>query len=184
LIRLASSHADRLMLNAGRGNPNFLATAPRHGFFQCGLFAMSEAEGSSACMPEGVGGLPQPEGIAERFQIFVQARRATPGVAFLVAAVSYAREWLGFSDGDFLQELVEGVLGCNYPTPCERSGLRKKIVRHFLRKEMSRGASAERGNRPFRGRGRHRRDNIHLQLAARADLFRAQSFVPRRARAQ
>lgn len=26
LIRLASSHTDRAMLNAGRGNPNFLAT--------------------------------------------------------------------------------------------------------------------------------------------------------------
>ena len=34
LIALASSHAERLMLNAGRGNPNFLATIPRHGFFQ------------------------------------------------------------------------------------------------------------------------------------------------------
>src|SRR4029077_3995327 len=44
LIELAGSHAERMMLNAGRGNPNFLATAPRHGFFQLGLFAMTEAE--------------------------------------------------------------------------------------------------------------------------------------------
>jgi hypothetical protein len=36
LIGLAASHAERMMLNAGRGNPNFLATAPRHGFFQPG----------------------------------------------------------------------------------------------------------------------------------------------------
>ena len=48
LVTLASCHSERLMLNAGRGNPNFLATAPRHGFFQLGLFAMSEAERSSA----------------------------------------------------------------------------------------------------------------------------------------
>ena len=28
LTELASSHAERMMLNAGRGNPNFLATIP------------------------------------------------------------------------------------------------------------------------------------------------------------
>ena len=43
LIQVAKQ-SDRLMLNAGRGNPNFLATTPRHGFFQFGLFAMTEAE--------------------------------------------------------------------------------------------------------------------------------------------
>ena len=63
LTKLASSHADRLMLNAGRGNPNFLATIPRHGFFQLGLFAMGEAERSFAYMPEGVGGHPRLEGL-------------------------------------------------------------------------------------------------------------------------
>jgi hypothetical protein len=40
LIKLASSHSERLMLNAGRGNPNLLATVPRHG--------LSEAERSFA----------------------------------------------------------------------------------------------------------------------------------------
>ena len=38
LIALAQSKRDRLMLNAGRGNPNFLATLPRRAFFQLGLF--------------------------------------------------------------------------------------------------------------------------------------------------
>lgn len=33
LIKLAKSKTDRLMLNAGRGNPNFLATSPRHAFY-------------------------------------------------------------------------------------------------------------------------------------------------------
>ena len=117
LIKLASSHSERLMLNAGRASPNLLATVPRHGFFQLGLFAMSEAERSSGDMPEGVGGLPKQEGIETRFEMFAQARRGLPGVAFLVAAVAYAREQLGFSDKEFLHEVVEGVLGCNYPMP-------------------------------------------------------------------
>src|ERR1700751_560172 len=98
LVALASRHSERLMLNAGRGSPNFLATVPRHGFFQLGLFAMSEAERSFGDLPEGVGGLPNPKGIAARFEMFSRARCGQPGVAFLVAAVSYAREQLGFSD--------------------------------------------------------------------------------------
>ena len=60
--------ANASMLNAGRGNPNFLATIPRHGFWQLGLFAMRESERSFAYMPEGVGGFPQREGLTERFE--------------------------------------------------------------------------------------------------------------------
>ena len=41
LIKLASGKANRLMLNAGRGNPNFLATLPRRAFFRLGLFAVA-----------------------------------------------------------------------------------------------------------------------------------------------
>ena len=44
LIKLASGKENRLMLNAGRGNPNFLATLPRRAFFRLGLFATAEAE--------------------------------------------------------------------------------------------------------------------------------------------
>ena len=36
LIAIASSDAQRLMLNAGRGNPNFLATLPRWAFLSLG----------------------------------------------------------------------------------------------------------------------------------------------------
>jgi aspartate 4-decarboxylase len=137
LIKLASRHSERLMLNAGRGNPNFLAAVPRHGFFQLGLFAMSEAERSSSGMPEGVGGLPEPDGIATRFEKFVKARRSVPGVAFLAACVSLARERLEFSDDDLLYELVEGVLGCNYPSPVRMLRHTEEIVRHYLREEMT-----------------------------------------------
>ena len=139
LITLASRQSERLMLNAGRGNPNFLATEARHGFFQLGLFAMSEAERSCGHILKGVGGLPKPEGIGARFETFVQMRREVPGVAFLDAAVSYGREQLGFSDSGLLEELVEGVLGCNYPSPIRMLTHTEEIVRHYLHKEMTGG---------------------------------------------
>jgi aspartate 4-decarboxylase len=117
LIQLAKSDAERIMLNAGRGNPNFLATVPRHGFWQLGLFAMREAERSFAYLPEGVGGFPKLSGIEERFEIFARENRNTPGVGFLAAAVSYVRDQLGLSAAAFLYEMCEGILASNYPVP-------------------------------------------------------------------
>jgi len=46
LIRLAketSRTTQSAFLNAGRGNPNWIATTPREGFFLLGQFAVTEA---------------------------------------------------------------------------------------------------------------------------------------------
>jgi aspartate 4-decarboxylase len=139
LMALASSHAERMMLNAGRGNPNFLATVPRHGFFQLGCFAMQEAERSFGFMPEGVGGLPRIEGIEARFDGFVASKRAVPGVAFLSEAVAYTRDQLGLSTPAFLHEMVSGILACNYPVPPRILTLIEAVVREYLVKEMTGG---------------------------------------------
>ena len=44
LIAQAQSDADRMMLNAGRGNPNRIATLPRHAFWEPGPFTTVEAQ--------------------------------------------------------------------------------------------------------------------------------------------
>ena len=44
LIQIASSKNEKLMLNAGRGNPNWLATEPRMAFLQLGNFAIQESK--------------------------------------------------------------------------------------------------------------------------------------------
>ncbi|BDB25294.1 bifunctional aspartate transaminase/aspartate 4-decarboxylase [Cupriavidus sp. P-10] len=144
LIKLASSDAERLMLNAGRGNPNFLATVPRHGFWQLGLFAMRESERSFSYMPEGVGGFPRRDGIEERFDLFAREFADTPGVKFLAGAVSYVRDQLGLNAGDFLYEMCEGILACNYPVPDRMLKLSETIVGQYIRKEMI-------GDHPFIG---------------------------------
>ena len=141
LMALASSHAERMMLNAGRGNPNFLATMPRHGFFQLGLFALQEAEHSFTYMQEGIGGLPRADGIEARFEQFAAAARNTTGVSFLTAAVSYVRDQLGLSAAAFLHELVAGILGCEYPTPPRMLRLSEQVVSRYLVKELIGGQS-------------------------------------------
>jgi aspartate 4-decarboxylase len=144
LIQMAESKADRLMLNAGRGNPNFLASTPRHGFWQLGLFAMREAERSYAYL-SGVGGFPKRKGIEGRFEIFLRDNHASAGVGFLGAAVSYVRDQLGLDEGDFLYEMCEGILACNYPVPVRMLTLSEAVVGQYLRREMI-------GSRHFPGR--------------------------------
>ncbi|QKJ85191.1 aspartate 4-decarboxylase [Paramixta manurensis] len=136
LIELASSKADRLMLNAGRGNPNFLATLPRRAFWRLGLFSVAEAELSYSYLPHGIGGLPRIEGIEARFDTFLSDNHDQPGVAFLSRAVSYVRDQLGLSASAFLHEMVEGILGVNYPEPPRMLKVSEKITREYIVKEM------------------------------------------------
>ena len=136
LIKMAQSHSEKMMLNAGRGNPNFLALVPRHGFFQLGLFAMTESERSFGYMTEGIGGHAEREGIEARFEIFVNRHRDVEGVQFLNGAVSYVRDQLGLSAGDFLYEMVQAILACNYPVPDRMLTLTEKITAQYLRQEM------------------------------------------------
>ncbi|MGO4170817.1 bifunctional aspartate transaminase/aspartate 4-decarboxylase [Bosea sp. TAF32] len=140
LIKLASSRENRLMLNAGRGNPNFLATLPRRAFFRLGLFATAEAELSYSYMPNGIGGLPQIEGIEGRFERFIAENRDQPGVVFLGRSLSYVRDQLGLSASAFLHEMVEGILGCNYPVPPRMLRVSEQIVGHYIVKEMIGGS--------------------------------------------
>ena len=142
LIQTAKQ-SNRLMLNAGRGNPNFLATTPRHGFFQFGQFAMTEAERSYVYMDD-VGGFPTREGIEARFEIFVRKHEGNPGVYFIEAAVSYVRDQMGLSAGDFIYEMCEAILGCNYPVPDRMLRLSEKIVGQYIHREMI-------GDHPFVG---------------------------------
>ena len=142
LIEVASE-SDRLMLNAGRGNPNFLATTPRHGFFKFGQFAMTEAERSYIYMQD-VGGFPQRDGIEARFELFVKSHAGEPGTHFIAAMVSYVRDQMGLSAGDFIYEMSEAILGCNYPVPDRMLRLSEIIVGKYIHREMV-------GNHPFAG---------------------------------
>jgi len=139
LIQLASSHAERMMLNAGRGNPNWLAIIPRHGFFTLGQFAVEEAERSYGYLRQGVGGLPERIGIEARFEVFLARDRGSTGGAFLKAALSYARDALGLPVEDVLYEMVEAILGCQYPVPPRMLPHSEEIVRQYLLKEMTAG---------------------------------------------
>ena len=136
LIALAQSGADRMMLNAGRGNPNFLATLPRRAFLRLGDFAVEEAERSYSYLEAGFGGLPDANGIDQRFEVFAHRHADTEGVGFLRRAIAYVKDQLGLDVNAFLAEMVGAFLGCNYPVPPRMLHNAEEIVKAYLAQEM------------------------------------------------
>lgn len=136
LIAIASSDAQRLMLNAGRGNPNFLATLPRWAFLSLGDFALREAERSYSYLDSGFGGLPEHDGIVRRFDAYATSHRLTDGIRFLRSAISYVKDQLGLNQDAFLFEMVGAFLGSTYPTPPRMLPHTEEIVKAYLAQEM------------------------------------------------
>lgn len=138
LIEMAGTHHERMMLNAGRGNPNWVALTPRQAYFQFGLFALRESER----MPHrpGLGGTPQKSGIAERFERFISENEATPGIGFLRKALCYVRDELKIDPDAFILEMADAILGDHYPMPDRMLACSEKIVHKYLEQEMCAGA--------------------------------------------
>jgi aspartate 4-decarboxylase len=136
LIATATSDAQRLMLNAGRGNPNFLATLPRWAFLSLGDFALRESERSYSYLDSGFGGLPEHDGIVQRFDAYAAHHRQTDGVRFLRSSISYVKDQLGLDQDAFLFEMAGAFLGSTYPTPPRMLCHTEAIVKAYLAQEM------------------------------------------------
>ncbi|QHI96141.1 bifunctional aspartate transaminase/aspartate 4-decarboxylase [Aristophania vespae] len=136
LIRLASSKSERTMLNAGRGNPNFLATLPRAAFFLFGQFALAESRLSLSYLSPWLGGTVRVAGIEGRFDSFMSTHQGLEEARFLSGALSYVRDQMGLPADEFLLEMVEGILGCYYPAPPRMLSLSEKIVGQYVLREM------------------------------------------------
>src|SRR5438477_312873 len=103
-------------LNAGRGNPNWVATEPRDAFFLFGQFAVTESK-RVLDLPPGVGGMPKAKGIAGRLETWLQKHDDTPGASFLQAMVPWAVKKFSFDPDKFVHELADSIIGDHYPVP-------------------------------------------------------------------
>jgi aspartate 4-decarboxylase len=134
LIRLAkktSRTTQSAFLNAGRGNPNWIATTPREGFFLLGQFAVTESRRVME-HPAGLGGMPQPQGIANRLAAWLSKHADMPGAPFLASMVQFAVTMLGFEPDAFVHELVDSIIGDNYPVPDRMLVHNERIVHEYL----------------------------------------------------
>jgi aspartate 4-decarboxylase len=141
LIKLAGENSEQnatAMLNAGRGNPNWIATEPREAFFLLGRFGLAEAR-LAWDEWEGIGGMPAKPGISERYVAFLAEHRHEPGADLLRKSLDYATDTLGLAADAFVHELADGVIGDNYPVPDRMLRCAEKIVHQYLVKEMCGG---------------------------------------------
>ena len=134
LIAMAQTHHERMMLNAGRGNPNWVATIPRQAFFALGTFAIDEAK-RVMDLP-GFGGSPNKEGVAKRFESFLKKNKTKPGIPFLKQAYDYVRKQLKIDAEEFVFEMVDAILGDHYPTPDRILDCTAQIIHKYLEQEM------------------------------------------------
>ncbi len=135
LISLAKKHGDTSiwsMLNAGRGNPNWIAATPREAFFTLGQFAIEETR--NVWKDKDLAGMPNTKGIAARLDTFL-GKHPQPGDDFLKMCIDYGTN-LGFNSDAWVHELVDGIIGDNYPVPDRMLVHLEQIVHAYLIQEM------------------------------------------------
>ena len=134
LIKLAkktSRTTQSAFLNAGRGNPNWIATTPREGYFLLGQFAICESKRVME-HPAGLGGMPQARGIAARLEAWLAKHADMPGASFLAEMVPFAVKTFGFDPDAFVHELVDSIIGDNYPVPDRMLVHNERITHEYL----------------------------------------------------
>jgi aspartate 4-decarboxylase len=131
LAKATSKRTQSAFLNAGRGNPNWVATTPREGFFLLGQFAITESK-RVMDHPAGIGGMPQAKGIAGRLEAWLAKHADMPGAGFLSEMVPYAVKKFGFEADAFVHELVDSIIGDNYPVPDRMLVHNERIVHEYL----------------------------------------------------
>jgi aspartate 4-decarboxylase len=131
LAKATSKRTQSAFLNAGRGNPNWVATTPREGFFLLGQFAITESKRVMS-HSAGVGGMPQAKGIAGRFEVWLAQHADMPGASFLSAMLPFTIKKFGFEPDAFVHELVDSIIGDNYPVPDRMLVHNERIVHEYL----------------------------------------------------
>jgi aspartate 4-decarboxylase len=122
-------------LNAGRGNPNWIATEPRSAFFLLGQFAITESQRTMS-LPAGVGGMPKAQGIAGRLAEWLETHAELPGAVLLQNVIPWAVKTFDFNPDAFVHELVDSIIGDNYPVPDRMLAHNERIVRQYLQWAM------------------------------------------------
>lgn len=138
LIEMADESIKKIahtMLNAGRGNPNWIATTPREAFFLLGKFGLEECR-HVMYLPEGIAGIPQKDGIAARFETFLKTNHSQPGAELLKGTYQYMLLEHAADPDTLVHEWAEGVIGDKYPVPDRILQFTEMIVQDYLAQEM------------------------------------------------
>ena len=137
LISLAKDSQKKgveVYLNAGRGNPNWTASAPREAFFTLGQFAVLETK--IECEDKDLGGMVSKPGIYKRFKEYVKENINAPGINLLDKIIEYGIKKFKFDEDEWVFALADGIIGDNYPVPDRMLKGIEEVVTYYLVKEM------------------------------------------------
>ncbi|UWY26934.1 aspartate 4-decarboxylase [Flavobacterium sp. TR2] len=139
LIHLAEESALKstaITLNAGRGNPNWIATVPREAFFLFGQFALEECR--NVMEEQGIlaGIVQNKTGVASRFEAFLAKHKDAPGASLLEKTYHYGVDKHDFDGDAWIREWIEAVIGFNYPVPDRMLSQIEIVVHDYLVQEM------------------------------------------------
>ncbi len=127
------------VLDAGRGNPNWINGKVRHAFTRLMDFATSECE---LVYDNGdMAGHGKKDGIGERFDKFMDETDETD--RFLIDAVEHCVEKLDMDKDDLLFEMANGITGDYYPTPSRCLTNTEAILNEFLVSALFNGKEPE-----------------------------------------
>lgn len=128
----------RTLLNAGRGNPNWITTLPREAFFLLGSFAMKEARRTMDEPDYDLAGMPAADGAAARFLAFLDEHDRERPAQFLKRAWDYL-DAEGLAGDELVHEWTGGIAGDEYPMPDRILRYTQEIVNRYLVKALDDG---------------------------------------------
>ena len=137
LTRLAKETKEKdadVFLNAGRGNPNWIATTPREAYYLFGRFGVEESK--RVWDEPDLGGMPDKAGIGARFDAFIGKYAGEPGAGALKSYIDYGVRRLGFEKDAWLYELTDAMVGDMYPVPMRMGTHMEKVAHAYLVREM------------------------------------------------
>lgn len=140
LIELAGepSKANCIFLNAGRGNPNWIATIAREAFFVIGKFGIEECR-RVMDEKEGIAGIPQLKGISKRFEDFLKKEKKSEALDLLKETYNYYLEEKKVDADMLVHEWAEAVIGDQYPVPDRILKFNEIILQDYIEAELSYG---------------------------------------------
>ena len=131
-----NNEAGYSVLDAGRGNPNWINTQARYAMTRFSDFATRECE---LDMSQGsMAGHARQEGIGERFDAAMDPENPTD--AFLIAGVDYCVNTLHLDKDVLLKELADAVIGDYYPSPSRCLTCTEFILNAYLESTLYHGA--------------------------------------------
>ena len=123
------------VIDAGRGNPNWINTKARFAFTRFMNFALSECQRT---LNNGdMAGHADKNGIGERFDKSMNPSDKTD--AFLIKAIDYCVKNLNMNKDEIVYELVNGIIGDFYPSPSRCLKNTEVILNHYLESVLYNG---------------------------------------------